>query len=590
MLQLRHSWPLGRRVSRAHEGDAGVSGPRPFCMAPGADMWPSRSGLAAWKSASLTPSQSAPKPHNSGQKRPKGPIITKYAPQPPLQPAYGSSMGHYHHQPAPPPPSHHHKHPPVYHAPPPSQYPHYGAPHPPYPPGPPQPSYGYPPGQAFATPVPYVPPPQYSSTGYLRPAPGPPHPPLHSPPSGPYSGRPNAPDYYYGHPHPPPAAYGHASPQPAPRPPPSGPPPQGRSRPSSSGPSQTPPKQASARISHPLPPKPPPSLDQMKPRNRRKPDSHDHHHDKWQRDHRPNSRQNSHGSQQETRRPSSSASHRHSSPQPSPPAWRPQQDAPKYTAQQMYRSSASARPDAESPAARDGSRSDRAHAPGTEEESVSGAGSGRHEAEDGTAPRAPDAKEPGTVAASPMVEWTRGRDLGSAIEDETASVKTMSTEQEEGEIANDKDGAGPSPPRRAPPNDAHRPWPLAAEGSTSRKRSRSASREYEERQPFKKKKSDSPPPKSEETSESGCFNGTLWDGLDVPRQADRKRRGSVGSRASQQSSVSSKSSDLNSLEAELLGRPVKQKQPECSPPRPRPERKQPLKAKRRQANTNSAYR
>ncbi|RDA95554.1 hypothetical protein CP533_1228 [Ophiocordyceps camponoti-saundersi (nom. inval.)] len=87
----------------------------------------------------------------------------------------------------------------------------------------------------------------------------------------------------------------------------------------------------------------------------------------------------------------------------------------------------------------------------------------------------------------------------------------------------------------------------------------------------------------------GDADGDIWDSLDVPRQADRKRRGSAGSR---HSSVSSKSSDLNSLEAELLGRPVKHRQVEEATPRPqsRSERRAVSKPKkRRQNNTNSAY-
>lgn len=93
----------------------------------------------------------------------------------------------------------------------------------------------------------------------------------------------------------------------------------------------------------------------------------------------------------------------------------------------------------------------------------------------------------------------------------------------------------------------------------------------------------------------------LWNTLDVPREAERRqqmgrdhaaarRRGSGGSRASRHSSPSIQSSDLNSLEAELLGRPAKQKSSEKSNTRHRGENlDKRLIPKRRRANTNSAY-
>lgn len=64
-----------------------------------------------------------------------------------------------------------------------------------------------------------------------------------------------------------------------------------------------------------------------------------------------------------------------------------------------------------------------------------------------------------------------------------------------------------------------------------------------------------------------------------------------GSRGSRSSSVSSRSSDLNSLEAELLGRPVKQTSASDRDERSRKDRNPgPKHKRRRQANADSAYR
>ncbi|KAJ6447226.1 Mitochondrial distribution and morphology family 33 protein [Purpureocillium lavendulum] len=169
------------------------------------------------------------------------------------------------------------------------------------------------------------------------------------------------------------------------------------------------------------------------------------------------------------------------------------------------------------------------------------------------------------------------------VDDDAAETKTVSTDKEDGEIGNDDAVASTTSVPELAASDHHR-QSVSNEPGVRDKRSRS--NDPEERQRHKKRRPDSPAPKSDRTSESGTLNGTLWDGLAVPRQADRTRRGSAGSAGSRQSSVAGNSSDLNSLERELLGRPVKQKHRGDSP---RSERK-PAKAKRRQANANSAYR
>jgi len=503
-------------------------------------------------------------------------------------------MGQY--QPPPPPPlPGHQQHPNAYPGPPPTpHYSQYGAPPPSYPPGYTQPPYSYPSSQPYAPPAPYGAPPQYSPPGYARPMPGP-------PPPAPYPGAPAGHDHrspppYYGQAHqppPPPSPFAHSASHHPPRPPP----PHPRSAPPASS-AQTPPKPPSTRISHPLPPKPPPSQDQIKfqrdHRNKRKHDRQEHQ-DRRHKDQKVGNKHAGHNPQYDTHASPSSAGRRYSSSQGSPPG-RPNHNNPKHHPQQPRKSSQSGGP---------------SHAPTSPEK-----GSSRPERVAGASKHRPDeaiqAESLGDQAA-PVTEVPHGREAdrpqpmritegvdrvpvveapvagdaapGRNVEDEAAEAKTISTEQEEGEIANDDAGVSTSSHERATTNQRQRS--TSAEPGVHHKRSRSS--DAEERQHHKKRRPDSPAPRSDKTSESGTLNGTLWDGLDVPRQADRKRRGSQASQVSKHSSASSKSSDLNSLEAELLGRPVRQKHVADSPPRQRSDRK-PVKAKRRQANANSAYR
>ncbi|UNI13315.1 hypothetical protein JDV02_000072 [Purpureocillium takamizusanense] len=552
-------------------------------------------GLAAWKNAPA-PSQGIPKHHGNSSKRSKGPIITKYAPPPPPQPpSYGPGMGPY--QPPPPPPllPGHHQHPNAIPGPPPApHYSQYGTPSPSYPPGYTPPPYPYASGQPYHPPSPYGAPLQYTPPGYARPMPGP-------LPPAPYPGAPVAHDHrpppsYYGQqaPQPAPAPYAHSSSHHSPRPPP----PQPRPAPPA-GFAQPPPKLPGTRMSHPLPPKPPPSQDQTKTqrdhRNKRKHDRQDSQ-DGRHRDHRGGNKHASHGSQYDAHAFPSSAGQRYSSSQGSPPS-RPNHNHPKPSSQQFRKGNHSETQIRASTSPAKRSRSERAGGANKDqpEESIQAEPIGD---EAGPAHKPPQGKEadrsqgplvahmPEVVDQVRLVDELAADDAAPErnTEDEAVETKTVSTDKEEGEIGNDD--ARTSTSSYEPTMMRQPQRSTSGEPGPHYKRSRSS--DVEERQHHKKRRPDSPAPRSDKTSESGTVNGTLWDGLDVPRQADRKRRGSHASQGSKQSSASSKSSDLNSLEAELLGRPVKQKLVADSPPRQRSDRK-PVKAKRRPANANSAY-
>ncbi|KAK3190845.1 hypothetical protein K4F52_003161 [Lecanicillium sp. MT-2017a] len=75
---------------------------------------------------------------------------------------------------------------------------------------------------------------------------------------------------------------------------------------------------------------------------------------------------------------------------------------------------------------------------------------------------------------------------------------------------------------------------------------------------------------------------------DTSRSRSRQRQPSVGSHRSRSSSASSRSSGLDSLEAELLGRPVKRSMSGGSDMKKKAERSMPTKVKKRR-QTNSAF-
>ena len=199
---------------------------------------------------------------------------------------------------------------------------------------------------------------------------------------------------------------------------------------------------------------------------------------------------------------------------------------------------------------------------------------------------------------SPLASTRDEKPGAIGLRSEAVEITKSIIAKEDGETSNEvlpdqevsNEGDSPISAARVPvPTDEKRLSP-AFDNQMNRKRGHSVETKDEGRR-SKKHRSDSPPQSTDKACQESGLDSDLWDALKVPRQVDRKRRDSTGSRGSMRSSVSSKSSDLNSLEAELLGRSVKQKEAEPSPAsRQRQDHKAPLKAKRRQQNANSAYR
>ncbi|KAG6027755.1 hypothetical protein E4U41_000843 [Claviceps citrina] len=548
-------------------------------------------GLAAWRSSS-NPSPSSFKGQGSGSnKRSKGPIITKYVP--PVSP-FPPALGH-----VPPPPSHlshPHPHPPPPPPPPPppssfpGQAPSYHSyttpppPLPPPPPPPPPPPYAgsFPPPPPYGYPHPhYSPPPLHGSShhgpsGYGGPPPGP-LPPLNPPQGGQFpSSRVDGQDYrpqqhhnYHGFSRSPPPS--HLSPPGRPTPP------QRRSElRSNSGPlkpSLLPLKPPTGMVSHPLPPKPPKSHDQINshqdPGNRRKSDRQNKGRDRRQSIDRQN-----------RRRP----------------------DFDPYGDNQAQ------------------------HPP--ENRRCNGSRWGqRHNHGDSNARKQPSA----AVAAGTSMRESKGRDDNRRPSLEhadpcTPSAENMTGKSEENESAREPTDllAGGS---EAYANDADIEGKKSEKGSKAsimhfsagvpEESDRRSSSDYDGNgSKHSHHQQDSEPPQREakrprldeslsaENNRPDPEQGAecLWNTLHVPREADRRQRAemdhvaargrdSCGSRASRHSSPSTQTSDLNSLEAELLGRPVKQKSSEKSNARYRGEHPDNrVKLRRRRANTNSAYR
>ncbi|PFH60730.1 hypothetical protein XA68_10486 [Ophiocordyceps unilateralis] len=507
-------------------------------------------GLAAWRSASAA-NQGHGKNHgySSGSKRSKGPIITKYSP-----PSFASPMGPY-----PPPPSL----PPTGNQPPSGLYP--AQPYPLlFPPSYPQPVLSYHASVQFAPPAPYCMP------HYGQPA----HPgfpgPLPPPPS------PLAPNLEYMPPHPPyhalfpPLAPSHKIAHPKASPP--------HGRQAELAPSIG--KPPTAILSHPLPPKPPPSHDQMKPqrdyKQKRKSDRH-HYQEKNSKSFRsngfkaPNSR--AHGSPPADR---------------SPPGYSPVHGRLGNGDAELS-SFADARHASRSPE----KQADEVQASVvTKAEDKAGAdvvekcadGNELASTEEGYSPRPVDGTDGREKPLSPRSQEMGTSEVELAAFDNAASATVeASDEQEDGEVSSNEDTLSPVLHHQAVADE--RGNSPAVEDRWRRKRRYSD--EWDDDESYAKRAR----PNGTSRVHDRTSDDDLWDSLNVPRQADRKRRGSAASRGSRHSSVSSKSSDLNSLEAELLGRPVKQRQTEeASPPsRTRSERRPVSKPKRRQTNTNSAY-
>ncbi|ODA77860.1 hypothetical protein RJ55_06462 [Drechmeria coniospora] len=602
-------------------------------------------GLAAWRSSSNKGQHK--KGHNHGPK-PRGPIITKYAPPPPPQPlqAYGAGVGHYQ-----TPPAASQQHPAVYVAPANHQH-HYITP-PPYP-AYSHPAYGYPnPGYPPPSPPSPYPPAQYSPPGnmpppppgFLAPAPPPPaslgpfppgpHPPRHPPPRPCPSARPPL-EYqasHYNQSYPSPSCYGPASSSPPAR----AKRPQARPGIASPGPASVPPSPQGSRMSHPLPPKPPPSLDQVKTqrdnRSRRKLDRQHNNQDRRGRDQNTSARSHHLGSHHDASHPPSSSASRRSS-QSSPPkdqenafiaerrssqgspcndrthhvvsakqldASNPPRDSLKNnvieTEASDNREDAITAPDAcsfRSGTKRDETSRDetsrdetpRDETPKTAAMETLQVPADADGSDDGDTPVMPDAVKADSSSTAGTSEGRAETSDSFTVNGETAEPRTL-VETEEGEIP-DEEAGNPAARKWEPTEEPKKCWPPLDDQKTRKRRHSS---EADKHRNLKKPRSYSPEQRSDRISDNGVAHD-LWEGIRVPRQADRKRLDSNRSRSrhSSASSASTKSSDLNSLEAELLGRSAKKKQQTPSPSsRPRPERVVPFMAKRRQTNTNSAY-
>ncbi|OAQ68825.2 hypothetical protein VFPPC_13739 [Pochonia chlamydosporia 170] len=551
-------------------------------------------GLATWRNLS-TPNNINPKGQNSGSnKRTKGPIITKYGPPPPPPPpSYGQGVNHM----PPPPTHHHHPHPPTSYPgqapsyqpyappppppPPPATYgsnfppPAYGYSHhppPPHPPHPPHPAHpAHPPHTAHPPHPQYQPPPPHGAPGSHFGPPGymPPPPTLGPPPGGHFPG--NRGD---GHENRPPhnQAFSRSPPQTKASPPMNAAPPQNRSgsRPNTSlaKPPSLPPKPPAGVTSHPLPPKPPKSHDQANQqhehRNKRKNDRHNKNRDRRQ--------SNEHHNQRHL----NAVPHRDNHSNQSPDNRRA---SGSRKGQRQNQGNAAAK-----------NQQPKAGSPDRQAVGFKGNHNGRRASKDHAHRR------------SLSDNAARNRDNG-------ATLGKKHHTHGEGNVSNsniETDRDNKSPPKlnnsqaRSEVSDVSERRSSSDHHAASGKHSYDDETRLQERQP-KRPKTETSPRVETKATKSSENEECIWDTIDVPREADRrqqterdrtgvKRRGSTSSRASRHSSQSSQSSDLNSLEAELLGRPVKQKSPEKPSSRHRSEHRDRVKPKRRPANTNSAYR
>lgn len=548
------------------------------------------SGLAAWRNlANVGQGGGKGYAYNAASKRSKGPIITKYTPPPP-QPSFGSGIGPYV-----PHPSGAHQSLPPYPGPNRPFQP-YGTLPPPVPAGYPQLAYPYHLAPPYAAPAPFGPP-HYGQHGTLGPL-GPP------PPSVPFvPGRPSAHEY-----RPPLSPYTHPSPH-APsshRHAPAKHSPQRLANVRAEAPSlksaAIPPKLPNARISHPLPPKPPPSHDQVRPqRDHKRKFERQHHQDKRHKSFRstpprpppyssPHRNPCELGPPSDRLPPSSSPPYGHSDKREKAPSLpresRPASGSPEKD-KGLVEAGVSAQVQGNS-----NTDIDDVHAETVTKPSVSA------NAEKEARPQSPDGidRTPPQAAQERLPPPPRADSSGNAMnaaeaQGEAIDSPLRSDDQEDGEVSSDESGPSPTLESQGLAGGMWRsPKPTTDDRCrrTGEISDESDGDETCSTRPNTDGTVDGPKYGSREDE---GFDDSLWDALDVPRQVDRKRRDSTASRASRHSSMSSKSSDLNSLEAELLGRPKNQRQPQPSPPsRQRMERRTPPKPKRRQNNTNSAYR
>ncbi|KAG5999478.1 hypothetical protein E4U54_001825 [Claviceps lovelessii] len=560
-------------------------------------------GLTAWRNSS-NPSP----PHLKGQgsssnKRSKGPIITKYAP--PVS-QFPPGIGH-----VPPPPSHHlHPHPHSHLQPLPpalSSYPaqapsyqqSYSPPPPPPPAAPPPPPYagtfhppppspyGYPHPQYTTPPLPHATA-HYGPPGYIAPPPPGSLPPLHPLPGGQFP--PNIvdgqdyrpPQHHHNH------GFSRSPPPPLP-PPHSSPsarstPPQRRSEPrSNTGPLKPPtlpPKPPAGIVSHPLPPKPPKSHDQMN-------SHHDH------RNRRKNDRQNK---GRDRRQSNDHQQHQRT------PNFGPHRDNQFQRSPENRRSNGSSRRGQRQNHGGSNARRQSSEVAVSAEKPTRGSqgrDGGRRYSNEHTAPSTPPAEK--MVGKSDEAKSVRNQTdplAEGSVDGCTNGADIDGKQSERGPEVSSITNVSPGNPK-----DSDRRSLSDYNGGGSRKRSydRQHDSTFHQREAKRPRLDDDSFRAGKNRLASEQREECLWNTLDVPREADRRqqtgmdhvatrRRDSADSRASRHSSPSNQSSDLNSLEAELLGRSVKQRSPEKSNTRRCGEHIDArLKPKRRRTNTNSAY-
>ncbi|KAG6004061.1 hypothetical protein E4U21_001406 [Claviceps maximensis] len=548
-------------------------------------------GLMAWRNSSNPSPPNLKGQGSTSNKRSKGPIITKYV-TPVSQ--FPPGIGH-----VPPPPGHHlHPHPHPQPPPPslstyPSQTPPYHqsySPPPPLPAPPPPPSYAGtfppppPPPYGYPNP-PYTTPPlphatsHYGPPGYRGPLPGPP-PPLHPPPGGQFhsnriDGQDYRPQYHHNH------GFSRSPPPPHSSPSTRSTPPQRRSNSrSKSGPLKPPtlpPKPPAGIVAYPLPPKPPKSHDQM--------NSHQDHRNKRKHD-RQNKGRDRRQSNDQHQRTSNFGPHR---------------DFHSQRAPENRRSNGSAQRGQRQNQGGPNARNQSYVAAAPVEKAMGGS-----QGQNGSRRSSNDHAAPPTSSAEKIDgksdEEESARKPTNSLAERSIDVLTNEKNIEEkqnkkgSEASNIKLSTGnPEDSDQESLSDYH-------EGSNSSKHPYDQQNDSELHQrETKLSRLDGSFRVGKDHTDTEQGEECLWKTLGVPREADRRqqtgmdhlaarKRDSGDSRASRHSSPSSQSSDLNSLEAELLGRPVKQKSPAKPNARHRGEHVDArLRTKRRRTNTNSAY-
>ncbi|KEY74343.1 hypothetical protein S7711_00500 [Stachybotrys chartarum IBT 7711] len=604
---------------------------------PSSSDFPFHRGLTAWRKTS----HGGPGPNrdyqHGGSKKSKGPIITKYAP-PPLPPApQGSSMSFY-----PPPGSyaaHGHAYPP---APPPPPPPPPPAHYPSYPPPlvPHRASYSPPGYHSHAQPPP--------PSAYLPQHPGPPLPISYPerPPLGHSGSGPSPPPGYSAFPPPPPPRVDAYSPPQAYRPPVAHPPPYRPPRPSySSEPpasyspssvatpaatSSLPPPPSGARLSHPLPPKPSLPPKPPKPlreyqeiqrdhRQKRKNDRHGRHRDSWNRDNNPSQRPGHKKANHGERRPNSAAVS--SSPAKHSPESRREQHTPRRPRQTSSEYASSSPREVhpmgavgsvtELPKKMDGHAEEAVEEPALDVNDTQGAAAFKPKSSelpnlvDQALASREDLQEHGSL--TPRQSDTTHSPSDTAKSDAKHAIGEAALEAKQ-EAAVDilivpaasvpeTDGP-PGSPAPALSSQAHEDEVHSKKGdspgnTTKIETATEADSQLQAGSTEVNNNSEESPRDKQEPGDDlhsdGPHPSPKLSQIRIRKRSVERRRSQSPSR-SRRSSVSSQSSDLSSLEAELLGRPSKRKRSHKMNRRPRHEYGSRPARRRLNADAQSAYR